>query len=577
MSDLIFRFDGIRATPRACIDAPPASGTDPCQLVLPMVDDADPTAAAHHVRFDRQGDQFILSPGNAGETLTWVASHPNLPEVLQTLRIMQSLVRNNDLGVYESATRIFFFIANYVATGEAPSMGAVVGTLDRADVAGGLLDIFTDSGDRTLTDFMGRLTFLRGQDWLGAEARERLRWVVDVMDFGPQYRAFRRHFINEEEYARFDSLPAERRELLQAITVFAREMVVAHALNQPIRYSRIFLAAHTAYQAMYAESLEAGTRLDFCTSVEDALRELRGERGLPPAFMEECHQALRLIDMTPEEAIRTSLSESLISSSGLVRLQTAIEEESDDANMTVEWLSAQGGGDGGRIGEVAQVILRHLEVQVSEETGVAPEISVDATALGIALNLMIDGQTVRRREYILAALSLLRILFGAEGEAPAQRLFVGGEYSEIPWTLTPARRGELNGLIRSIEGRLGRSESGTDVWLPILEGAVCALGIAGLAVTETLPEIRDQEDLHLGLGTTAAGLTGLGCISLAGHFLWPAIAPDAVHNTYLWDGITGLTGTLVGAGIYLLISLLGGGSPTMPNLTIRFPVDEYGP
>lgn len=576
MSDLIIRFDGVRASPRACIEAPPPSGVDPCQLTLPMVDDADPTAAAHHVRFDRQGDQFILSPSNPGDTLTWVASHPNLPEVLETLRITQSLLRGNELGVYESATRIFFFIANYVATGEARSMGVEGEVLDRSVVASGLLETFTDSGDRTLTDFMGRLTYLRGQDWLSPEARERLRWVVDVMDFGPQYRSFRRHFISEEEYARFDSLPEERREQLQAITNFCRQTVVAHGLGQPMRFSRAFLAANSAYQALYAGELEAGTRLDFCTSVEDALRELRGDRGLPPAFMEECHQALRLIDMPPAEAVRESLRASLLSTSGTRRLQDSIAEESEDANMTVEWLARQGDEEGGRIGQVADVLLRHLQVRVSEEEGVAPEISLDVTSVAVELNLLIDAQTVRRREYILAALALLRTLFGTDGEGLDQRVFAGGEYREISWTLTASRRGELAGLIRSIDGRLGSSEAGTDIWLPILEGAVCAVGVAGLALSETLPQIRDDRELRLGLGTASAGLTGLGCASLAGHWLWPAVAPDAVHNSYLWDGLTGLGGALIGGGLYLLISLLGGGQ-TPPMGSPRFPVDEYGP
>lgn len=574
MSDLIIRFDGVRATSRACIDPPPASGVDPCQMTLPMVDGADPSAAPHQVRFDRQGDQFILSPANPGDTLTWVASHPNLPEILQTLRITQSLLRGNELGVYASATQIFFYVANYIATGEARnSRGELI---DHAAMANGLLETFTDSGDRTLTDFVGRLSFLRGQDWLGAEARERLRGVVDLMDFGPRYRAFRRHFISEEEYARFDSLPRERQEILQAITNFCREMVVAHALEQPVRFSRAFLAANAAYQTLYASELSEGTRLDFCTSVEDALGELRGDRGLPPAFMEECHQALRLIDMPPADAVRESLSASLLSASGMRRLQESISSESDDANMTVEWLRRQGDEEGGRIGEIAQVLLRHLQVRVPEDESGTPEISLDVTSAAVELNLLIDSQTVRRREYILSALALLRTLFGASGEGNPQRVFFGGEYREIPWVLTSSRSGELVSLIRSIEGRLGSSEAGTDLWLPIMEGAVCAVGVAGIALSEALPEIRDDRDLRLGIGTASSGLTGLGCTSFAGHFLWPAVAPDAVHNAYLWDGLTGLAGGLVGSGLYLLISLLTGGqNPPMGGM--RFPVDEYGP
>ncbi len=178
---------------------------------------------------------------------------------------------------------------------------------------------------------------------------------------------------------------------------------------------------------------------------------------------------------------------------------------------------------------------------------------------------MIDAQQNRAAPQPLPCRHGPAHLFGTEGGD-----WTGDRRRRVPPDFLDA------GLIRSIEGRLGSSEAGTDVWLPILEGTVCALGVAGVVLSETLPQIRDDADLRLGLGTASSGLTGLGCASLAGHFLWPAVAPDAVHNSYLWDGLTGLGGALIGGGLYLLISLLGGGQ-NPPMGSPRFPVDEYGP
>jgi len=577
MSDLILSYDGIHAPPRACIDPPPASGIDPCHFELPLVDDTDPSARPHVVRFDRQGDQFILSPSNAGDTLTWVASHRNLPALLQTLRITQHMIRGTDLVSSDSSARIFFIIANYVATGEVRAPGSEGEVMDRAQLANGLLDIFTDSSDRGLTDFLGRLTVMRGQDWLGTEARERLRWVVDVMDFGPQHRTFRRHFINEAEYANFESLPPDRRRQLQAITNFCRELIVAQALGRPLRYSRSFLEANEAYQAIYQTQLESGMRLDFCTSMEDALRELRGDRGLPPRFVEDCREALRLVELPREDAARESLRAQLLGEEGLARMQESIASESSDANMTVDWLVRQvGRAEGGRIGEVFRILLDHADFIAPAEEGGAPSVTRDVAAFQLDLTTLIDGQTLNRREYILSALALLRTAFGSAGNPPALRVFWEGEHREASWQFSGEALQDLRRLSVSVNSRLVRSEAASDLWLPILEGSVCALGAAGLALSHTLPQVTEDHDLQLSLGATSAGLAGAGCSSLIGHFLWPEVAPDSVHNAYLWDGLTGLGGAVLGAGLYLLISLLTGGQG--PGMTpSRFPVDEFGP
>ncbi|MFO1462590.1 MAG: hypothetical protein U1F66_02360 [bacterium] len=573
MSDLIVDYRSLGLIPEACLEAPPSSGTDPCNIVLPLVGDEAPELPAHPVRFDRRGDQFILSSANGGDTLTWVGTHANLPSVLQTLRVVHSLTTGTRLARSPGILSVLTILANYIVTGQGPN--GELSEEDRTTLASGVLDMLTDSPEAGLAAFLGRLSVLRSQDWLSSEARERVRWISEMSDLSPRYRAMRRHFLSESEFANWAGLSTERRHQVEAIANFTRTVILAEAFDQPLRYSDAFRSAEAAYQGIYAAEIAEGTRPDFCSVLEEALRELRGARGVPERFLADCRLASRMTDLPPVNAARQSFLEGLLGEASRRRLQEVVSSESAAANMRIDWLMQQGDPDsGGRIGEVAGILVDRIVLQAAEAEGSAPRLSLEVAPLIVEMNTLIGAQSTHRREYVLAALALVRSLFPDGGEIPPARVFLEGEFREVAWQLSPEDARLLRQFQESLVDRLEISHEQSDLLLPILEGTLCAVGAAGLLSAHLVPELSGNRDLQLGIGTASAGLGGAGCTALAGHFLWPELS-RGVHNHYLWDGFTGLGGAVVGAGLYLLISLLGGssGGPASP----RFPVDEYGP
>jgi len=575
MSDLMIDYSNLGLIPEACVEAPPSSGTDPCNLVLPLSGEEDPSHRIHAVRFDRRGDQFVLSPSNGGDALTWVGTHGNLPEVLQTLRVVHSLTYGTHLARSPGVLTVLSILSNYIVSGEGPNGES--SEASRNTLASGLLDMLTDSPEAGLTSLLGRLSVLRSQDWLSSEARERVRWISEISDLSPRYRTMRRHFLEESSFTNWSGLTEDRRHQVGAIADFARGVILAEAFDQPLRFSDDFRAAEAAYQAIYSAEIAEGTRPDFCAVLEDALRELRGSRGLPTRFLADCRLASRLIDLNPEQAARISLTEEFLNETGRRRLQEAIAPESSSANMRVSWLMQQGDADsGGRIGEVLGLLADRVGVRQPAAEGESVQLTVDAVQFIVEMNALIDSQSTHRREYLLSGLALVRSLFPAHGEARPVRVFLNGEFQEVSWHLSAEDRRILNEYATRLESRLELSHGESDLLLPILEGAVCAVGTAGLLSAQLVPELSRDHDLQLGLGTASAGVGGAGCAALAGHFLWPELTGD-VHNSYLWDGLTGLGGAVVGAGIYLLLNFLGASGVTPPGGSPRFPVDEFGP
>jgi hypothetical protein len=217
-------------------------------------------------------------------------------------------------------------------------------------------------------------------------------------------------------------------------------------------------------------------------------------------------------------------------------------------------------------------MLSHLIYSPSD----GESLGLEVAPLIVELNAMIDAQATRRREFILATLAVMRRFFPEGDELPSVRIFQDGEFQEIAWQFSDEDRALLRQFRRSLEGRIEVSQDQSDLILPILEGAVCAIGAAGILGSHLIPEVGENPDLQLGLGTASTALAGAGCTSLLGHFLWPAITND-VHNRYLWEGLTGLGGAIVAGGLYFLLSffLRGEGSTTGPGA--RFPVDPFGP
>lgn len=576
MSDLIIDFRGMGHFAGACLEAPPSSGVDPCSYSLPLRDSAAAGDPARSVRFDRRGDSFVLSPANNADILTWAGSHGNLSTVLTTMRVLQNLSQTTRLGSTDGGAMTLAVVAHYITTGQGfdPSL---TGEEGQRVIVSALLDILTDSAESALSSLLGRLSLLRSQDWLNAEARERVRSIIEMVDLVPAYRNFRQNFLDEGDFTRWSELSPERRGQVAAIAEFARDVVLDNAFDRPLRYSDEFRSAEAAYTALHQADILAGRRPDFCGALETALTQLRGDRGLPRNFLNDCRLASRLVDAPASEAVRETLRSDVLSSAGLRELQRSVESESSAANMSIAWLTEQGDAHtSGRIGEVLSPLLEQTNYLAPEREGEEPQLGLNVVQLVMALNRMIDGESTRRREYIIATLALVRHFFPASGEFPPVRAFVDGEFLEVAWDISEEDRELLTQFLNRTESRIERSQDSSDLVLPILEGALCAVGAAGALTAHLVPQIGENPDLQLGIGTASVGIGGAGCSALLGHFLWPTVTND-VHNRYLWEGLTGLGGAIVAGGLYFLISFLTRGEGSNPDGGIRFPVDPFGP
>lgn len=575
MSDLILSYDTLTVPPVACTESPPESSRvrDGCYFNLGFVDDSNPAATPRVVRFDRVGDQFVLSSSNSDAVRGWFESHTNTLAIFDAVRLTSAMLRGFPRDFSAESMRVLFVISQFISTGEVRTSPRGEVSLDRSEMANALLYIFTENAEEVLGPVLGQLQVARRSSWLSDEGVERIRWVTSILDLVPSYRLMRGAFIDEAELDRWASLPVDRRNYLDELMSYLRFVIIADAADLPLRFSQDLLTAHDAYVELYENDIEAGRRPEFCAALAQSLETLRGERGGATTFISDCREALRLRDLNPETALRESLSGSLLESAGLRAMQEAIAEESAEANMSLEWLLQRDEAEHGRIGEILSAVFRHIEVRYPEDAEALPTLHMDVAALRLELTTLFDANASTRREYLLAALAVLRRLFGRDGAAPAARVFVRDAFQEVSWDFSDEELAQLRRFIEGVESSRVASHEASDLWLPVLEGAVCAVGIGGLFATELAPELRGDEDLHLGLGTTSAGLTGLGCSSLMGHFFWPEIGE--VHNRYLWEGLTGLGGALVGIGIYLLAQFLNPNPP--PNPGMRFPVDEYGP
>lgn len=592
MSDLLFAPNGLTSPPDACYEAPPTATRgvvppDACHMDIPFVEEGA-LASRRVVRFDRSGDQFILSPSNGLEIREWFEGHANTSQVYTTLRLFNGMIRVPNFRLSPQATHLVLLLAQYVANGSVTEVidGSAASFHDQ-DVAQGLLQIFADNSESILGPFLGQLQVMRRGSWLSAEALERLRWVTSMIDVVPQYRSFRLHLLSESD---LEHPEAARLENVTTLVSFAAGVVAADTLTRPLRYNQDFLAANDAYLALYGSEIEAGRRPDFCTALEEALSELRGARGgADGRFLRECRLALTLREQDPSEALLETFRSALTGEDGLGILQELIADESREANMTVDWLAQRGDADAyGRIGEILRVVIRHLRVEfvAAEDSEIldpdapggadandsSPLLTLDVPSLRTELLTLLDANPTTRREYLLAAIAILRRL-ARPGSESTVRVFSRDQFLEVG--LSDENRAELRRLLAFLEGQRETSQERSDILLPIMEGVVCAVGGAGLALSEALPEIRRDGDLRLGIGLPSAGLIGAGCTSLIGHFIWPEVAEP--RNDYLWDGVTGLIGAALGVGTYLLIHFLGGGNPMAMDPGDRFPVDPYGP
>ncbi len=575
MSDLIVTYEGLASPPRACAEPPPQPNkpgdkvNDACFFTLPLVEADKPVEKPRLLRFDRRGDNFTLSPQNSPDNLAWAGRHQNLPRITEIVRMAGLMTRTSE-SMEDFTNKLRFVISQYVISGVVrfPNSGLVrsvrEGGDSQMDLANLLLGSFTISTPEAVAKTLGSLMVAKGT--LNLEMRERIEWVHSILDLAPHYRSFTNHFVSEAEVARMEELPAARQLNYRDILTYCRKVVIQKWMGQSLQFDKDLQDAFFAFQGLNPNQPIPKLVNNFCGLVEKGLKGLRGPKGGESSYVNDCREGLLLHDLPAEASIPESLRRGMLSKEGLTLLQGHIARESEKAKMSIDWLNQRG-----RVEEVLRPILKNIKIQFNPPNG-DPSLSLEASQLDLELTLMIDAHPTQRREYILASLGLLNRLFGDAAQPGAVRVFYKGGYRQIPWNLDAENRERLRHSMRGIEKRLDVSQRRSDVWLPVVEGMTCVLGAVGLGLSEGLAEVKNRPDLHLGIGTTSAGLLGAGCSSLAAHFILPKLAN--VRNRYMWEGITAAGGLVLGTGFYLLGSLKGSG----PDLSsAKYPVDPYGP
>jgi len=555
------------ATP-SCADAPPTQprAVDTCRMGVALTTVGENSPPPRIIYFDRQGDQFALSPQNNAQNLTWVSSNQNLQGVLTTVRLASSLVRTMGRASTNADTMSYFlWLSRYIVTGNFQHDGASPLSPD-LDINEMLIDIFSGSGGRGMVNLIGTLNLMRRETWVSEEARERIRSVTAILDSVPTYQAIVNHFF-PGDHARYQNLTETQFTNLARVFQLIRRLTITVREGRPLRFDRAALIASRAYAEFYRAEIASGTRPEFCSALESALREQGGNSAPGAAFVSECRRALTWAEGPPDQAVRESARLALTDAAGMQRLQQSIASESALANMRIEWLSRRSA-----FGQVLDALLRRISLATGTAEG-QPRLRFDVA--GFQADLRRLTMLTSRGEYDLSALAFLRQLFASSGEATSFRVFAEGLVGDVPWQLSPQELSQIRALQASLQSRRVSSTDFSNLGMPVLLGGICAVGVGGIVLSQTLPALRSNSSAQLGVGLASSGLAGGGCLGLGGHYFWPATLPRAVHNRYAWDLGTSAVGSALGIGTYLLIHFLSGGRPIDPGQ--RFPIDSFGP
>ncbi|HKY63569.1 MAG TPA: hypothetical protein VJR29_09130 [bacterium] len=582
MSDLLVTYEGLALPPKACSEEPPPEAQaipdkksakkdpvpapDGCSIQLPLVAADDSGGQARYLRFDRKKDHFVLSTNNTADNLTWVGKQSNLAELLDILRVLEATLRKAEVESVD-VYAMKLSIIQHLVTGRVVLHGSEAKNLKRSptevDLAERTLEIVSISSDQAIANFIGPINVFRADASLSEKVKDRIRFLNQILDLKPKYRSLRAHFADPVTLDKWLELKGEERKKYQDLLAFLRQTVIHEALGKPLRYDLAFDASYRAYLAIHFDLDEKTGKDAYCKAMEKGLAELRGKRGVPKEWIQECRAAIDWSGLSETEALTKSLRFSFLSDAARPLLEQAIEAESNKANMKVDWLA-----DRGRFAAAYRLLEEQIKVQAEGEK---PGFSLDPDALRVQLNIWVGANLIKRREYILAALALLRRTFGESGSPAPVRVFHRGQFVQAEWRLDAKALAKIRDYQAELERDLKVSQTRSDVWLPAAEGATCAAGVVGLGFSEGFGGLDSRPDLKLGLGATSAGLAGAGCSSLLGHYVFPKFGK--VRNRYLWEGLTGAAGAALGVGFYFLARSLRGdrGDPT------KFPVDEYGP
>ena len=575
MSDLVVTYQGLQAPPTDCSQDPPSptkqnpTPADGCTVVLPLADPQELKGVDHYIRFDRKAGSFVLSSLNNSDDLTWVGKRGNLGQVTDMLRIIENVLRLNKIQTGVGGMELMLRISQYIVNGRVrfsddpgyyPEIKTVDGT--ESQMATYLLEVVSQNNDATIQRLFGGLSGFMGDASLSKDAKDRIRWSSDILALRPSYLKFREHFSERIVLgAEFGKLEKEEdKNHVAALLHFARHAVVRNWQGKGFSYDDAYLQAFLAYSKLkpLQKTEEKG---DFCERLERALKELK--IALPATFNVDCLNAVKYLQVSQDVAVKQSFRDMLLTDTSVSDLQKVIAKESAQTKMDAQWLD-----DRGRLSAMLGVVQQNATVELPKDATSQPKLKLDATNLKLGFSLAIGKEVINRREYIISALALMRRLFDENGNPKPVRVFHRDQYIEITPSFEKGDKKDALDAMRALESELNLSRKHSEKDLPWVEGAVCLGGLAGVGVSAGTDWFGSSRDF---LTPSFSAVAGGGCGALVAHYALPKVAK--VRNRYLWEGVSGVGGALIGVGLYFLVkSLKGpGGDPT------RFPVDEYGP
>lgn len=583
MTDLRVTLDSVQVPSADCNLAPSefSENNDQCHVVLELREmggGAYGPQDQRQIRFDRSGDSFVLSTretGASGESLNgpenvaWFQRHGNASEILSIVRIAGSLLPAEGIArpTADERSRSFIFplvIAQYVILEEVYFPGDPHPET-YSDLAAKLLDVYANSNPEAVKGLLGKIAFFEADPKLNAEMKERVRQVLGVLGIVPLYQKFLGQWIGGAAEGLSEE---EASQAISDLQTFAALAVVDIGARGRIRYDEKALDAERGFRTLHAVTKQDSA---FCKALGETLGKLPSLGAqMKGDAVDECLEGLAAARLSPEEAIKYGWKAYLRSPEGLAEIQKTIERETSRANMAADWLAKRG-----QIEAVADSLLAEAEVVPGKE-GRRSRLRLDAKAMQRALDRLFEKtKNTRHREPILAALGIFRLVFGSDSKRSDAKLLLAGEVASADLKYD---REAIVKMQEEINAAFRRSVRGSELWLPLGEGAILAGGAAQLGIALGVQNLGNTP--RQALGFSGSAMLGMGVGSLATHYLIPPISKKTkrpVRNRYLWDLAGGLVGGAIGAGIWSLANFAqpgGGGPGGMPT---RYPVDEYGP
>lgn len=588
--------------------------SDECHVIMTVTDrtgtqPSEDGPDTFRIRFDRNVQKFDLSVSqsvaggeyaNSQEAINWFISHGDeTAKILNVVKILGATLSSggvtNDDPVKRNHNAIFpLVLANYIVTGRIVFPNAPRQVQDVRDLESAVLDVFANSDPASVQDFIGKISFFKGDPTIPDKARQRAAHVDSILSLVPRYRTFMDHLIIPEMLAKLSPEDPTTLDHMRQIETFVAQFIINVGTGRPLVFDDLTYEASKSYEEL--ASVVKKPR-DFCSALAYAEGKANHQRGskLGKNFVSQCRVALPLINKSAEQAARQSLRAALLSPATQARMRDILKDEAGKNNAELPWLSKKRP----QIERIVDLVMKHTKVKVEYdrtiEGPVAPgedkpeprvkslKVFVDTPKLKTDLEKHFKAEpAVTHREPVVAALAVLRVLFfdpDHKGINPQYQntvvVFVEGEFKAVPLKFSQE---PLGGTIKLIEKDLGRSLKRSDRDWIIAQSTVGGLGAVSLGVGLGLRPHQAPKGVRQGLfigGTTAVGCA-LGSL---------VQRSKRAHNKHIWGGV----GCAVGAALFGTAAALvgtqtplfdgsGGGTmpPDMPGPE-RYPVDEYGP